>query len=505
MPPFNFGEIKIAVDGDASQARPEPDAPFHILLLGNFSGRRHGGTKPLSARKPVLVDRDNFDDVLAAFHPELQLGLGKDEQVTLQFFELDDFRPDRLFERVAIFCKLREMRARLASPDSFGEAAEELGLRRGAAQPRQAAREATQRASPLAMGNLLDSMIEQTQARIESRAPAEDDLQKFVRRVTEPHLVANADPQQAEILALVDRAVGNQMRALLHVPEFQELESAWRAVFLLVRRVETDELLKLYLVDVSKDELAADLNSSPDLRSTWTHRVLAGNASSVFGEPWAAIVGNYTFGATLADAELLGRIAKIAAAAHAPFLAAASPSLLGCESFSTSPDAREWNAPANPESASAWSALRGLAEANAVGLALPRFLLRLPYGKETDPIESFSFEELPEQTEHDDYLWGNAAFVCALLLAQSFSESGWDLRPGQRSELDRLPVHVYTDDGASEVKPCAEALMTVETAERIMESGFMPLASMKGQDEVRLVRFQSIAEPLRALAGRWGR
>jgi type VI secretion system protein ImpC len=112
---------------------------------------------------------------------------------------------------------------------------------------------------------------------------------------------------------------------------------------------------------------------------------------------------------------------------------------------------------------------------------------------------------MPEESEHDDYLWGNPAFVCALLLAQSFSESGWELRPGQRAELDRLPVHVYRLDGDSEVKPCAEALMTTHTADRIMESGFMPLASMKGQDEVRLVRFQSIAHPLKALAGRWTR
>ena len=504
MPPFNFGQINISVDGETSQARPEPDAPFHILLLGNFSG--HGSGKPLTARKPVLVDRDNFDEVLAGFRPELRLGLGNEEDVMLQFSEFDDFHPDRLFERVAMFRKLRELRARLQDPDTFGEAAEELGLRRGASKPRQVERGTTPPASPLVLGNLLDDMIEQTEARSESRPPAEDDLQKFVRRVTEPHLVANADPQQAEILALVDRALGNQIRALLHVPEFQALESAWRAVFLLVRRAETDELLKVFLIDLSKEELAGELKSSPDLRSTWTYRLLAGNATgSSSREPWAAIVGNYTFGATRADAELLGRLAKIARAADAPFVAGASSVLLGCDSIAATPNASDWSLPADDESVAAWSALRGLPEANAVGLVLPRFLLRLPYGKKTDPIESFSFEEMPEEPEHDNYLWGNPAFVCALLLAQSFSESGWDLRPGQRSELDRLPVHIYQHDGDSEVKPCAEALMTVDTAERIMEGGFMPLASMKGQDEVRLVRFQSIAQPLRALAGRWVR
>jgi type VI secretion system protein ImpC len=159
--------------------------------------------------------------------------------------------------------------------------------------------------------------------------------------------------------------------------------------------------------------------------------------------------------------------------------------------------------PADSEGASAWTALRELPEATAVGLVIPRFLLRLPYGKQTDPIESFSFEEMSEEPVHTDYLWGNPAFVCALLLAQSFSESGWELHPDQRANLDRLPLHVYPHDGQSEIKPCAEALMTVNTADRIMESGFMPLASLKGKDEVRVVRFQSIAKPVRALAGRW--
>lgn len=500
MPPFNFGEIKIAVDGDTPQARPLPETPFRVLLLGDFTGS--GPRKPLPSRTPVQVDRDNFDEVLAAFHPELKLRLGDEELATLKFSELDDFHPDRLLERVDMFRKLRDLRARLTNPATFAETAAEFGLG-GGATPRGAAPVATPQPSSLALGNLLDDMIEQTEARAQTRTPAESDLQKFVRRVTEPHIVSAADPRQSEILTLIDRALGAQMRALLRVPEFQALEAAWRALFLLVRRIDTDEMLKLYLVDLSKDELGADLNSSFDLRSKFTHRLLAGDAITFSDVPWALIVGNYTFVATRSDAELLGRLAKTAHTAAAPFLAAASPALLGCKSFSATPDASDWTVPATSDSVSAWTALRALPEANAVGLAIPRFLLRLPYGKETDPIESFPFEEMPVDPAHEDYLWGNPAFACALLLAQSFSESGWDLRPGQHGSLDRLPIHIYERDGVSEVKPCAEALMTADSAERIMESGLMPLASIKSQSEVRLVRFQSIAQPLRALAGRW--
>jgi type VI secretion system protein ImpC len=214
------------------------------------------------------------------------------------------------------------------------------------------------------------------------------------------------------------------------------------------------------------------------------------------------IVGNYTFGAGREDAAQLGRLAKVASAAGAPFIAAASPRLVGCASFSTTPEPREWK-PQTAEDAEAWAALRGLPESSSVGLVLPRFLLRLPYGKETDPVESFNFEEIPDSPSHEDYLWGNSAFACAMLLAQSFSEHEWEMRPGEISEIDGLPLHTYHMDGDSELKPCAEALMTVDAADRIMEQGFMPVASLKGRDAARLVRFQSIASPLRALAGRW--
>lgn len=149
------------------------------------------------------------------------------------------------------------------------------------------------------------------------------------------------------------------------------------------------------------------------------------------------------------------------------------------------------------------TALRAVPEAASIGLALPRFLLRLPYGRKTDTIESFDFEEMMQPPEHEDYLWANPAFAGALLLAQSFSEHGWYMRPGTHGQMDVLPLHVYERDGESELKPCAEVLLTEESAERVLEHGLIPLVSLKGQDALRLVRFQSIAEPLRALAGRW--
>jgi type VI secretion system protein ImpC len=136
-------------------------------------------------------------------------------------------------------------------------------------------------------------------------------------------------------------------------------------------------------------------------------------------------------------------------------------------------------------------------------LVLPRFLIRLPYGKETESTELFDFEEIPDVEAHGDYLWANPAFAAVLLLGQTFTLQGWALRPGALTEISGLPLHVYTVEGEPRSKPCAEVLMTQTAAEEMLEKGIMPLATIKEQPVVRLVRFQSIADPPTALAGRW--
>jgi type VI secretion system protein ImpC len=271
-----------------------------------------------------------------------------------------------------------------------------------------------------------------------------------------------------------------------------------------VSRVETDEHLKLYLLDISQAELSADLAAAEDPRSTGMYRLLVEETvGTPGGQPWAVLVGNYTFGPAHEDAELLGRIAKIARAAGAPFIARASDSLLGCESLAKTPDPGEWKRKPEPAGTRAWEALRRLPGACYLGLALPRFLLRLPYGAETDPVERLAFEEMDAGPEHSQYLWGNPALACVCLLAQAFSQNGWDLRPGAALEVESLPLHVYQEEGESRVTPCAEVLLTERAAEMILDKGFMPLLSFRNRDRIRLARFQSLADPLSSLAGRW--
>ncbi len=510
--PFDFGGVSLTAGEDSSGARPVPETPFCIAILGDFTGRANRGisdARTIAKRRAWLLDRDNFDEVLSRCGAEIRLPIEDSGSLRLRFSELEDFHPDRIFERLEIFGKLREMRSGLQDPSTFQKAAEQLGVRSRDFEPERKKPGTAPAVAPsavkLASGSLLDEMIEQTEA----RGPATprrstDEVHEFAQRVVAQHLVSSPDPRQPEILAVIDRAIGSLMRAVLHNPDFQALEAAWRAAFLLVRQLDTGSQLKLYLLDISKEELAADLSSATDLRATGVYRLLVEQSIETPGaEPWAVILGNYSFGSANEDVELLSRLARIASRAGAPFLAAASPGLLGCTSLTSTPQPRDWKALAQ-EFARSWAELRHLPEANAVGLALPRFLLRLPYGKKTSPLESFDFEEFPELPVHDDYLWGNPAFAAGLMLGRSFSEAGWEMRPGTATEIEQLPLHIYQREGEPESKPCAEVLLTEDAAERMLDQGLMPLVSLKGRDRVRLVRFQSIADPPRALAGRWG-
>ncbi len=517
MAKHSFGEIHLDVETGRQGAALErkPDSPFRIALLGDFSGRTSRGICEtgaiLASRRVISIDRDNFDEVLASIAPQLRLPLAGGGEVALQFREIDDFRPEALFEGVEVFRKLKELRARLSDSRTFAEAAAELGAGAAPATVNVPPVDAPDVPTASAGGSLLDQIVSGSGSRpLAAPVRRPDDLREYVRQLVEPHRVPGADPRQPELLAKIDAASGDALRNLLHHPALQALEAAWRAALFLVRRLETDAHLKLYLIDVSKAELAADLASAEDLRQTGVYRLLVEKSVETPGaEAWSVLAGNFTFEPARDDALLLARLATIARAAGAPFIGGAGAQVLGFASFSEMPEVRKW---AGPTDAEAWSALRALPQAVYVGLAMPRFLLRLPYGRQTDPVERFAFEEMPGAGEHvgqtsrsvhETYLWGNSAILCALLLAQSFSEAGWEMRPSTHQDADGLPLHVFKRDGESVAKPCAEALLTQPAIERMLELGMMPLVSPVGRDAVRLVRFQSLADPPAALAGPW--
>jgi len=388
--PTSFAKVEVETgERSAPAAECEPDAPFHIALPGDSSGRENRRVldAKLEGRKPLRIDRDNFDDVMARIAPKPNLPLGR--------------------------------------PDGLPVASE---ARSAAATP----------------------------------ARALDDFQGLLRDIVAPYVEPKPDPRQPELITPVGVAISGQMRALLHHPDFQALEARWRGAFLWVGRLSTDQNLKAFLVDIAKSELAAD--------QVATHEPLIEGA-----EPWSLPAGNYVLDASREDLQLLGRMAAVARDAGAPFGAAESPRVFGCDSPADTPEPRRWR----PAADDGWDALRRLPQASWLGLALPRLLLRLPYGKQTDSTSQFGFEECSRQPRHEDYLLGNPAFVCAYLPGEAFAASGWDLQPGQLTEISGLPLHVYREDGESQLKPCAETRLS----EQAIESHSRPRLDAVGLDK----------------------
>jgi type VI secretion system protein ImpC len=443
------------------------------------------------------VDCDNFQQVM----DRLDVRLNLPGQGELRFRSLDDFHPDQLMKQVRALAGHLESRAQLRNPATAAAAAAELRSRiSGAANA-----PASQSGAPPAESD------GQTLSRLLGGAPPAPAppgpprqataIEKLLREAAASSLAPSTSAEHSALLAWTELELTEQLRSILHHPDFQRLEAAWRAVDLLVRNFGGEEQIKILLLDVTAEELAADLTAREDLASTELARLLRREAEEL---PWAVWVGLYTLGNDVGEIEMLGRLARLAAATGAPFLAGASSGLVGCDSLACRPDPEDWQQPVAAELEAAWSALRALPEAQYLGLALPRFLLRQPYGKGSDPIESFPFEELPADPPHEGYLWGNPAILCADLLAEAFRADGWDMRPTGYGEVSDLPVHRFSTRGEIQVKPCAEAWLTERAGELILARGLVPVLSVKGKDAARVANLRSVRSPAAALAGRWG-
>ena len=272
------------------------------------------------------------------------------------------------------------------------------------------------------------------------------------------------------------------MNSVLHHPDFQALESAWRGLAWLLSRAAKGKV-EVAIIDISLAELAADLKASENLSESGLNRLLIEKGvRGPQGEPWAMFVGDYSFDLSGEHAELLGRIAKIVAQTSAPFLTTVNRQVLD-KSFKLADDA-----------APAWQALRELPETVFLGLAVPRFLLRLPYGENTTSIDKFSYEEMPGTPDKSHYLWGNPALGCAALVAHAFHKAGWGCDPGTDLALEDLPIHIYTVDGDQEVT-LAEAWLARPQTEQLVKLGIMPLLCVRGKGAMQLLRLLSVAQP----------
>ncbi len=514
---FSSGQIEFELGTQTSFSpwKAKEDTPFCIAILADFGGRRNRGLcekgASLGARRRIGVDVDNLEELPKKLCCEIRIPLGSNNgpQITLRFNHVDDFHPDRIFERLEIFQSLKQTRKLLQEPATFGEGASVVRswLAEGQEMDKSGVESTKARSVPD------ESEVETIERLLGKRPKAEQhltssgesvDIDSLIREVVKPYIVPAPDPEQGQLIAQVDQAISGQMRAILHHPDFQELEGNWRMLCFIISQLETDETLKVYVLDVSKEELAGDLSSGDSLQSSGTYRLIAEKSAGAQGAgQYALLLGGYTFEKTTQDIILLGQLARVAQAGGAPLLACADSHFAGCASLASTPDPQDWRWQGGQGIDQVWRELRGSSEAAYVGLVLPRFLLRLPYGIDTDPIESFDFEEFSSFAGHEQYLWGNSAAICTYLLGMAFREFGWNLTGGLGRYVTGIPMHIYESEGEKRVTPCAEIYLGERAMEQIIGRGLMPVLSIKGQDAVQVPRFQSISDPPAPLAGPW--
>jgi type VI secretion system protein ImpC len=304
------------------------------------------------------------------------------------------------------------------------------------------------------------------------------------------------------IIGEIDRKLSEQINLILHHEDLQRLEGAWRGLHYLVNNTETDEMLKIRVMNISKADLHKTLKKFKGTawdQSPIFKKIYEEEYGTFGGSPYGVLIGDYYFDQTAPDVELLGEMAKIGAAAHTPFIAGASPTAMQMSSWQELANPRDLTKIFQTPEYAAWRSLRESEDARYVGLAMPRFLARMPYGAKTNPVDDFDFEEDTGAADHSRYAWANSAYAMATNITRSFKLYGWCSRiRGIESggSVEGLPVHTFpTDDGGVDMKCPTEIAITDRREAELAKNGFMPLLHRKSSDFAAFIGAQSLQKP----------
>jgi len=439
-------EIEVHGSNKAVEKVEKVELPFVMGVLADLSGKPIEALPPVSQRAFIDVDIDNFDKWMKAIRPRVAfmvpntLSESGQLRVEMTFESIDDFSPTAIARRVDALAHLLDTRTQLAK---------QMAVQTLAEPPRQ---------QP-------DTLCDDACTSIEAT------------------------------IVEIDRKLSNQVNLILHHSEFQKLESAWRGAYHLVSNTGTDEKLKIRFMDVSKDELRRTMRRYKGLawkRSPLFKKVYEEKYGQLGGEPYGCLIADYYFDHTPPDVDLLGALAKVAAAAHTPIISGASASLLQMESWQELARSHDLTQifTQRREYAS-WNSLRNTECARYVGLAMPRFLARLPYGATTNPVDAFDFEEDTNGYDHRQYAWINAAYAMGVNINRSFKLYGW-CSPIEGVEsggtVENLPCHaIPADGGGVDVECLTEIAISNRHEAELTRSGFIPLIRRKNTDHGTLV------------------
>lgn len=514
--------VQIAYDVETGGAIEVKELPFVVGVMADLSGQVEAPLPTLkdSRRKFIEIDWNNFDDVMRGINPRLSFKLdnklttdGPKINVELKFNRIKDFEPEQVASQVDSLRRLVDVRkqltALLARADGNDHLAERLEDIIDDSESRQKIAEECMIDSQTEAGlvtaasaaegaHLLDQIIATTKIGVNEweREQSSQQLSTFVEEVMAGTLRVSKNLEATILtrIAEIDQLLSAQLNILMHTEEFKQLEASWRGLHYLVRQTETSTLLKIRVLNVGKEELRKDLERAVEFnRSALFKKVYEEEYGTFGGAPYGALIGDYGFGCNPMDIGLLEEVSHVAAAAHAPFIAAASSSMLNlASSIDLSVPCDLANVFESPDYVN-WRLFRESEDSRYVGLTVPHILMRLPYGPDTNPVESFNFRE--HVLNSSDYLWGNAAYALGSCLTNAFAKYGWcaAIRGVEGGGLiEGLPTRTFrTDDGEIALKCPTEVVITDRREKELSDLGFIPLVPCKGTDYAAFFSMQS--------------
>jgi type VI secretion system ImpC/EvpB family protein/type VI secretion system ImpB/VipA family protein len=551
--------VDLQAEGAARVKSPGPFRLLVLGDFSGCGDQNTPADPPPTLGRPLRVDRDNLEALLSRLKPSLRCQPQPDSPpADICFATLDDFLPDRLAARVAPLATLLELRRRLHNPATFAAAAEVVqswgpavgrsaqapsaptspagageraaggqpgaehaGLASGVSGTPAPAERGTGAAagdaatSPPRGGHgapgesLLDALISSTEAQFSGSqgpkaaptAPAagsmvERAVRQMVQQAVAGQQVAAPPKELPELANRLDARISLLLRNIMHAPQFRRLEALWRGLDWLLRRLD-DETCQALVLDVTPQQLAADLKSAADLSATQLGRLLLDEAQD---HPWWLAIACFEFAPTRDDLELLGRLAILGQQARTPMVAAASRALVGCTDAAAAAEPQQWASIATGDLADAWRLLRSLPAARYAALAFPGFAVREPY--QQHPLGAgAAFSEL-DAPGAEALLWANPAFAFAAVAADAFRSSGPRFVLNS-ARLEGLPLAVSNRGGQREQLPCAEFWLAERATRTLQELGLVPLVPIRHSDAIALPTLHSLATPDAPLAGRW--
>ena len=352
--------------------------------------------------------------------------------------------------------------------------------------------------------SILDQIIlEGRLARDESQKGwARDMVGEFVKQVMEGAVVISKDTEMMinARIAQIDRLITNQLNEVVHHPDFQKLEASWRGLNYLVQQSETGDMMKIRVMNVSKKDLLKDMEKASEFdQSTLFKKIYEEEFGMFGGASYGALIGDYEFGNSPQDLSLLEKVSEVAAAAHAPFISSASPSMFNWDSYVELGGPRDLSKIFQSVEFAKWKSFRETEDSRYVALALPHVLMRLPYGQANIPVESFNYEEDVDGTDHSKYLWGNAAYALGTRLTDAFAKYHWcaAIRGVEGGGLVQgLPTHTFkTDEGDVALKCPTEIAITDRREKEFADLGFVPLVHCKNTDYAAFFSTQTANRP----------